>query len=104
MISFFILFLYYIAGISKEEENTDTGIKRYTMAISLLLIAGGLIGLFVGGKMFVDGAVKIAHLFGVSERVIGLTIVAIGTSMPELVTSIVAARKGQNDIAVGNIV
>lgn len=54
--------------------------------------------------MFVDGAVRIAHIFGVSERVIGLTIVAIGTSMPELVTSIVAARKGQNDIAVGNIV
>ncbi len=54
--------------------------------------------------MFVDGAVKIAQLFGVSERVIGLTIVAIGTSMPELMTSIVAARKGQNDIAVGNIV
>jgi cation:H+ antiporter len=54
--------------------------------------------------MFVDGAVRIAHLFGVSERVIGLTIVAVGTSMPEFVTSIVAARKGQNDIAVGNIV
>lgn len=63
-----------------------------------------MLGLFLGGKMFVDGAVRIAHIFGVSERVIGLTIVAIGTSMPELVTSIVAARKGQNDIAVGNIV
>ena len=104
LISFFILFLYYIAGISNDEENTDTGIKRYTMTISILLIIGWLLGLFLGGKMFVDGAVRIAHIFGVSERVIGLTIVAIGTSMPELVTSIVAARKGQNDIAVGNIV
>ena len=68
------------------------------------MILGGLAGLMIGGKMFVDGAVDIAKYFGMSERIIGLTIVAIGTSMPELVTSIVAARKGQNDIAVGNIV
>lgn len=68
------------------------------------MIVGGLVGLMVGGKLFVDGAVQIAHILGMSERVIGLTIVAIGTSMPELVTSVVAARKGQNDIAVGNIV
>lgn len=54
--------------------------------------------------MFVDGAVSIAQVLGMTERVIGLTVVAIGTSLPELVTSIVAARKGQNDIAVGNIV
>lgn len=104
LIGFFILFLYYIAGISNDEENTDSGIKKYSTWISIGLIALGLIGLIVGGKMFVDGAVKIAQLFGVSERVIGLTIVAIGTSMPELMTSIVAARKGQNDIAVGNII
>lgn len=54
--------------------------------------------------MFVDGSVSIAKLLGMSERVIGLTIVAIGTSLPELVTSVVAARKGQNDISIGNIV
>lgn len=104
LIGFFILFLYYIAGISNDEENTDSGIKKYSTWISIGLIAFGLVGLIVGWKMFVDGAVKIAQLFGVSERVIGLTIVAVGTSMPELMTSIVAARKGQNDIAVGNIV
>lgn len=104
LIFFFILFLYYIAGISKGEENTDTGIKKYSNSMSLLMIGGGLAGLMVGGKLFVDGAVDIAHILGMSERVIGLTIVAIGTSMPEFVTSIVAARKGQNDIAVGNIV
>lgn len=72
--------------------------------MAVLMIGGGLAGLMFGGKLFVDGAVQIAHILGMSERVIGLTIVAIGTSMPELVTSIVAARKGQNDIAVGNIV
>ncbi len=104
LLFFFAVFLYYIASISKSEENTDTGIKKYSNSMSLLMIGGGLAGLMVGGKLFVDGAVDMAHLLGMSERVIGLTIVAIGTSMPELVTSIVAARKGQNDIAVGNIV
>jgi cation:H+ antiporter len=58
----------------------------------------------IGGKLFVDGAVEIAKHLGMSERIIGLTIVAVGTSMPEFVTSVVAARKGQNDIAIGNIV
>jgi cation:H+ antiporter len=72
--------------------------------MSLTYIFIGLVGLVFGGQMFVDGAVKIAQILGMSERVIGLTVVAIGTSLPELVTSIVAARKGQNDIAVGNIV
>lgn len=104
LLFFFAVFLYYIASISKSEENTDSGIKKYSNAMASLMIAGGLAGLMFGGKLFVDGAVQIAHILGMSERVIGLTIVAIGTSMPELVTSIVAARKGQNDIAVGNIV
>ncbi len=104
LIGFFILFLYYIAGISNDEENTDSGIKKYSTWVSLGMIILGLTGLMIGGKMFVDGAVKIAQIIWMSERVIGLTIVAIGTSMPEMITSIVAARKGQNDIAVGNIV
>lgn len=68
------------------------------------MILGGLASLMIGGNLFIDGAVQIAQILGMSERVIGLTIVAIGTSMPELVTSIVAARKGQNDIAVGSII
>lgn len=104
LIWFFILFLYYIAGISNNEENTDSGIKKYSTWVSIGMIVLGLTGLMIGGKMFVDGAVKIAQIIWMSERVIGLTIVAIGTSMPEMITSIVAARKGQNDIAVGNIV
>lgn len=72
--------------------------------MSFFLIVGGLAALIIGGKMFVDGAVNIAKHLGMSERIIGLTIVAVGTSMPEFVTSVVAARKGQNDIAIGNIV
>lgn len=104
LLLFFVIFLYYVASISKQEENDDTGIKKYSNWMSLLYILVGLTGLIFGGKIFVDGAVKIAQIFGMSERVIGLTVVAIGTSLPELVTSIVAARKGQNDIAVGNII
>ncbi|MBL8917489.1 MAG: calcium/sodium antiporter [Myxococcaceae bacterium] len=64
----------------------------------------GLGVLLVGGNLFVRGAVSLAQVLGVSERVIGLTIVAVGTSLPELVTSVIAARKGHSDIAVGNVV
>lgn len=62
LIGFFILFLYYIAGISNDEENTDSGIKKYSTWVSLGMIILGLTGLMIGGKMFVDGAVKIAQI------------------------------------------
>ena len=61
-------------------------------------------GLIVGGRLLVDGAVNIAQNLGISERIIGLTIVSIGTSLPELATSVIAARKGNADIAIGNVV
>lgn len=64
----------------------------------------GLLVLLVGGNLFVRGAVSVAHALGLSERIIGLTIVAVGTSLPELVTSLVAAKRGHSDIAVGNVV
>lgn len=104
LLLFFAIFLYYVYTISRSEDNDDTGIKKYSVWLSTILILGWLVGLFLWGKMFVDGAVLIAQSFGVSEMVIGLTIVAIGTSLPELVTSIIAARKWHNDIAVWNIV
>ena len=65
---------------------------------------GGLIALFVGSSLLVEGAVNIARAAGISEAVIGLTILAIGTSLPELVTSIMAARKGESDVALGNVI
>jgi cation:H+ antiporter len=68
------------------------------------LVLGGIAMLFFGGKWVVDGAVHFATLLGMSEAFIGLTIVAVGTSLPELVTSVVAARKGNVDVAVGNVV
>jgi cation:H+ antiporter len=70
----------------------------------LLYIIGGIAALIFGSNLTVSSAVDIAHALNVSDRIIGLTIVAIGTSLPELVTCIVAATKGQSDIAIGNIV
>jgi cation:H+ antiporter len=72
--------------------------------MTLGIMAASLAALVVGGSWVVDGAVSIATYFGVSEAIIGLTIVAVGTSLPEFVTSVVAARKGETDIAIGNIV
>jgi cation:H+ antiporter len=72
--------------------------------MATLYIIGGLVLLIFGGKWIVDGAVKIAEAFNVSESLIGLTVVAVGTSLPELATSAIAARKKQTDIAIGNIV
>lgn len=68
-----------------------------------LMIVGGLVGIVIGGDISVDGAKEIARAVGMSEALIGLTIVAVGTSLPELVTSVVAAKKGESDIAVGNV-
>lgn len=77
---------------------------RGRLWLDLVFIAGGLAALVGGGQLFVSGAVDIARHFGISEAVIGLTIVAVGTSMPELATSILAALKGEGDIAIGNVV
>lgn len=71
---------------------------------SILILVVGLSGIVIGGDLSVEGAKEIARAFGLSEALIGLTIVAFGTSLPELVTSIIAARKGESDIAVGNVI
>ncbi len=107
LLAFFIVFLYYTFGIAKVvEENTIEGddIKELSYLKSIIFIIGGLLGLVFGGKWIVDGAVKIAELFHVSQSLIGLTVVAIGTSLPELATSVIAAYKKQTDIAIGNVV
>ena len=109
LISFFIIFLYYIFGLTQRESaNTDSEAAsvepQFTMLRSLVMVLLGITGLVVGGKWIVDGAVAFATGFGVSEALIGLTIVAIGTSLPEMATSVVAAYKKNVDIAVGNII
>lgn len=92
------------AEVKAEYDEEFGGKGPATWAKNLFFVVAGLGGLMLGSKWFVDGAVSIAEAFGVSELVIGLTIVAAGTSMPEVATSIVAAIKGERDIAVGNVV
>lgn len=105
LIGFFVIFMYYIVSIAKDVDDTQgIEIKDISNLKSFLFILGGLVGLTVGGKLIVDGAVMIAGEMGLSESFIGLTVVAIGTSLPELATSAVAAYKKNVDIAVGNIV
>jgi cation:H+ antiporter len=107
LICFFIIFLYYTFGIAKasgDDSPSDGQVKILPLWKSTLFILLGLAGLIFGGKWMVDGAVKFANSMGVSESLIGLTIVAVGTSLPELATSVVAAYKKQMDIAIGNVV
>ncbi|MDX9913106.1 MAG: calcium/sodium antiporter [Candidatus Moranbacteria bacterium] len=106
LISFFAIFIYYTFGIAKVKDNFDAEveIKNYSQLKAGVFIIMGIAGLVVGGKWIVDGATKIAELFNVSQSLIGLTVVAIGTSLPELATSAVAAYKKHTDIAIGNIV
>ena len=87
-------------GEVKDEEDQ----KKLPLWASLLFIVGGAAAIVIGGDFVVDSATKIAKTFGMSEELIGLTIVAFGTSLPELVTSIVAANKGESDLALGNVV
>ena len=106
LILFFIIFLYYTFSIAKggKKEKGEEEIKVYKNWKSTLFIIGGIIALFLGGKFIVDGATSIARFFGLSEALIGLTIVAVGTSLPELAASIMAARKKQADMAIGNVI
>lgn len=111
LLAFFFIFMYYIFETSKKEQaesalNTsdETSSHKQPVFKSILFIILGLIGLSLGGKWIVDGAVSIATSFGVSQSLIGLTIVAVGTSLPELATSAIAAYKKNADIAVGNVV
>lgn len=83
----------------KDEESTS----EIKMSKNILLSLIGVVGIVFGGNLVVDSATNIAYALGMSEKLVGLTIVAIGTSLPELVTSIVAALKGENDIALGNV-
>lgn len=97
-------FLYYTFGLSKIKPGNSDEIKLYSQSKTWIFIVLGFIGLFVGGKLVVDHAVKIAQALHVSEKLIALTIVSMGTSLPELATSAVAAIKKRSDLAVGNVI
>ncbi|MAN88537.1 MAG: sodium:proton exchanger [Algoriphagus sp.] len=105
LLAFFLAFLYYVATQLKQDPEATSGeIPPYSNLKIWSLIIIGLAGLVGGGKLVVDNAVSMAQTLGVSEKIIGLTIVAAGTSLPELATSVVAAMKKNADIAIGNIV
>lgn len=99
----YFIYLFMMAKGSREKEEENTG-KQKSAWLLVLLILVGMVMIVVGSNFTVDGATKIAKIIGISERFIGLTIVALGTSLPELVTSVTAAKKGNADIAIGNIV
>ena len=105
LLGFFIIFMYYIFSIVKKTEQKlkeESPQMSNFRAVAYILL--GLSGLVLGGSWIVDAAVKIASQFGVSEYLIGLTVVAVGTSLPELATSAMAAYKRNTDIAIGNVV
>jgi len=111
LLIFFVICLYYIFGDLKATQVQEEEIEKKERShfddklwFLGLMIVGGLAGLLVGGKLVVDNAVHVARFFGVSEALIGLTIVALGTSLPEFATSVAAAVKNEKDIAIGNIV
>lgn len=109
LLLFFAIFMSYILEMAQKdremfEELEKTKEKKLSTFISIVYIIGGLVGLVLGGRWIVNGAVDIAKAFGVSDKLIGLTIVAAGTSIPELATSLAAVIKGNNEIALGNAV
>jgi len=117
LIGFFAIFLYsaFLSATHvkhddpiKKKKGSDEDeimeLKEYSTGLSIVMIVGGLIGLTIGGQLIVESAITIAKGFGVSEALIAVTIVAIGTSLPELAASGVAAYRGNTDLAVGNVV
>jgi cation:H+ antiporter len=118
LLALMVIFMYYIFGMAKNDreksieasinaeiaKDQSDKIQQYGLGVSIGLALVGLIGLVAGGRLLVTGAVDIAKAAGLSEALIGLTIVAIGTSLPELATSVVAALRKHADIAIGNVV
>ncbi|MBO4811344.1 MAG: calcium/sodium antiporter [Prevotella sp.] len=104
LVAGFLLFMWMtLHGAKNPNASEETATKNYSLTKAVVLLLVGLAALVVGSNVFVNGATSVAQQLGVSEAVIGLTIVAGGTSLPELATSVVAARKGNSGIAIGNV-
>ena len=109
LLSFFTIFMYYTVELTRKGRlrnllTTEEKVKTYSNGIAALMTLVGLVALFLGGQLLVTQAIKLAQMAGLSEMFIGLTIVSVGTSLPELATSVLAARRGHADIAIGNVV
>lgn len=101
---FFSTFIYYLITLMKKNDTSFKSAPHYSLFKSLILVLIGLIGIIMGSHFVVNSTSNIAKYIGISERLISLTIIAIGTSLPELVTSIVAAKKQEQEMLVGNII
>lgn len=103
LLGIFIWYLWSSFKSDSADDDDDSQIKEYTGFMSVVLIIAGLAGLIIGGRMFVNAATELAKMFGVSDKFIAITVMAAGTSMPELATCVVAAFKGRGQLALGNI-
>lgn len=105
---FFAIFLYYIFEVARHSRDKikqeNVAVEEPSWGKNILFTLGGLAAIIFGGDLTVNSSIKIAYSFGMSETLVGLTIVAVGTSLPELITSVTAALKKQSEIALGNIV
>jgi len=101
---FFSIFIYYLISISRKKIDPTEEDKKIPISKALIFTAIGIAGIIFGSNFVVDSASFIAKALGVTERLVSLTVIALGTSLPELVTSVTATRKGEYDIAIGNVV
>ena len=101
---FFSVFLYYLLSIAQDKKKEKESKPKLKIGKSLLFVALGLVGIIIGSNTVVNNASSIAKTLGLSERIISLTIIALGTSLPELVTTIVSSKKGEQDLLLGNII
>ncbi len=104
-------YLWFLIATARRDRNALAGAVEDTAHAAsiptgrgIMMVVGGLALLVLGGKLFVDGAVDLAESLGVSERIIGLTVIALGTSLPELATSVVASVKNEGDMSIGNVI
>ncbi len=104
LILLFVIFMIYVFHISRVHAKVELQIKNLSTLKTSIYILSGLAGLFIGGKLAVENATLIARELEISDRIIAITVIATGTSLPELFTTIAAARKNKFDIAVGNVI
>lgn len=104
LLLFFLVFIYYLISMARNKIDEDQNEKYMSMSKSIIYTILGLICIIVGSNFVVDSASSLASMIGISEKMISLTVIAFGTSLPELVTSVTATKKGEYDIAIGNVV
>lgn len=104
LVSFFVIFIYYTYGLASVKGEKEKEPEKFSLSTSLLFILGGIVCLILGGKLMVDNGIILARLAGISELLIGLSITAVGTSLPELTTAAIAAYRRHDELAIGSVV